>query len=183
MTAEAEQLNQGFYYTLAVKLSAFVSLAALAGMLMVQLNLIDLEGSTYHEIINGNQLTHEQLPVVMLLSGLCLLLVAGVTAWLITLYASFKFAGPIYRFRKNIEGIVNDRHAPVLPIRRNDCLQYESNILSRAMNTVRLHDRAVEKTLLEMRRIIQSQESHPDKQERLRPLVIRLKMLGEKVRL
>lgn len=183
MTAEAQQLNQGFYYTFTIKLSALVSLAALAGMLMVQFNLIDLEGGTYNDIISGFKLTHDRLPVVMLLSGLCLLVVASVTAWLISRYASFKFAGPMYRFTKNIEGLIADRCSPVLPIRRNDCLQYESNILSKAVNTLRLHERAIEKTLLEMKRVIQSQESHPDKQEQLRPLVIRLKMLNGKVRL
>ena len=183
MTVEAQQLNQAFYYTVAVKLSALVSLAALLAMLIIQFNYFDHEGSTYLELIHGFQLTHDRLFMVMTLAALCLFVITGVTAWIITLYASFKFAGPIYRLTRNIDEFIADRFSTLTPIRRNDCLQYESNILSKGVSKLQIHDSEIEKTLLEMKAVIQSRDSHPAKLDRLRPLVIRLKMLDEKVRL
>jgi len=58
---------------------------------------------------------------------------AGLMTWFILLYSSARIAGPLFRFRKNLELEINEGPVPTIQLRKGDYLQDLSGKLS---NTV-----------------------------------------------
>ena len=74
-------------------------------------------GVSYLQNVQSLAMTHRQLPMVMLAGGLTLAAGTGLTTWLITLYSSFRVAGPLYRFSRNLELGIETGRVPRIRIR------------------------------------------------------------------
>ncbi len=91
--------------------------------------LTDAGGDSYFEVIRAHVLTRRQLGPAMLLAGLFLLALVALITWLFALYGSFRIAGPLYRFTRNLQQAERE---PPLGIRRDDSLQATSAHLQQA---------------------------------------------------
>ena len=183
MNAEARQSNQEFYFSIVLKISILISLAAIIGMFVVLITLMQEKGSSYLDMIGRFYLTYDRLPLAMFIAGTALALITAFTVWLVSLYASFRIAGPVFRFTRNLEAVVANDGVGLTPIRKSDFLQTESSSLCNGIENMRKHYRALEKELLEMEAILQQGENYPAKLDRLRPVMIHLKMLDDQVSL
>lgn len=183
MNAEARQLDQGFYFSIVLKISLLISLTAIVSMFVLLLSLVGERGSSYVEIISQFYLTYDRLPLAMFIVGVTLALLTAFTVWFVSLYSSFRVAGPIFRFTKNLEAIVASDGASLTPIRKSDFLQAESVTLRTAVENMRIHYRAMERELQEMEAILDHSDSYPAKLDRIRPVMIHLKMLDDQISL
>ncbi len=110
------------------KISLWFSLVAACGLLAIFL-IVDDSSTTYLDAMQSMSMTHKNLPWVMLVGGLFLVLGTGITTWLITLYSSFRVAGPIFRFTANLEQGLKVGEVPLIKVRHDDYLQDESQTL------------------------------------------------------
>lgn len=121
------------------KLGLGVGVAA-GTVLLFALSLIThYSGGSYGQIIGAQDLTRQYLGPAMLVAGLAVLAIVGVMTWLIALYSSFRIAGPLYRFSRNLELACSI--GPIVPIkiREGDALQKEAQQVEDALSTVRSH--------------------------------------------
>lgn len=88
------------------------------------------QGKTYFETVQTLSFSKRHLLPTLLLAGLCILAIAGVITWIITLYSTFRVAGPLYRFSRNLERQIAEGPLPMDKIRDGDLLQEEYVILA-----------------------------------------------------
>ena len=137
------------------KISLWFSLVAAMGLMAV----IWIAGSVdedYLGQIHHLAATRKNLPLVMLLGGLLLAIGTGITTWLITLYSTFRVAGPVYRFSSNLKLGVLQGEVPQISIRDTDQLQTENQLLQQSVSLLYQHyaalDQAAEQLLDELDR-------------------------------
>lgn len=75
----------------------------------------------------------------LLLASLGLTAITAVVTWLISLYSSFRVAGPLYRFGKNLEELATRDLPRLLPLRADDELQAEAGELNAAAAVLAEH--------------------------------------------
>lgn len=119
-------------------IALLVSAITLAAAMILPL-LLDASANNYNRSINMMLLTQDRLPCVMLIIGLLLVTATGITTWFIALYSSFRIAGPLYRFARNIELEINEGPIPIINIRATDQLQAESEALANTVNSLQQH--------------------------------------------
>ena len=132
-----------------------VSVAACAGILVVLMLVTDDRGISYGRIIGTYSLTSQNLGWSLLIFGLAIVAFAGITTWLISLYSSFRIAGPLYRLSRNLEMGIGQGPAVPLPIRRADQLHEEWKALSVSVSAVRRHHDDLRRALEEAERALQ----------------------------
>ena len=95
------------------------------------------QGTSYAEIIQSHLITQQSLGAALLSTALLLFVVVGAMTWAISLEASFKVAGPLYRFSRNLKlaPIPNRSES----IRQNDCLHYLSDKLVTSVDGLHRH--------------------------------------------
>ncbi len=123
------------------KISLWFAVVAIIGLITVFF-LAGTPQESYADSIQSLSLTKKNLPIIMLIGGLVLAAGTGFTTWLITLYSTFRVAGPLYRFQKNLETGIHSGNVPRVRIRNKDYLQQESLLLesTAAITEVRLAD-------------------------------------------
>jgi hypothetical protein len=113
-----------FHLKLVAKIALSIGVAAGAG-LMVVLHLLKKDGVVYGQVISEYSLAQQQLGPALLVLGLMGVAFAGVTTWLIALHSSFRIAGPLFRFARNLELEIKQGPTALVPIRGTDQLQNE----------------------------------------------------------
>jgi len=117
---------------------ALAALLVLGGLVLVS---AETGGEEYAAIIGAHALTRHNLEAGIWVAALLLLAVVALLTGLIALYVSFRVAGPLYRFSRNLEA------APGLerlyPIRHGDCLQDVSHDLLHTVEKLREYYRAI----------------------------------------
>jgi hypothetical protein len=109
----------------AAKIGLGVSAAACVGLLVVLFALPEETGTSYASIVAANSLASRNLGPALLVYGLAMIAFAGAFTWVVSLYGSFRVAGPIYRFEQNLKRELERAATPPVPIRRTDELQPE----------------------------------------------------------
>lgn len=133
-----------------------VSAAACAGVLVVLMLVTDDQGTSYGQIISTYNLTGQYLDWSLLVFGLAMVAFAGVTTWLISLYSSFRIAGPLYRFSRSLETGIEQWPAVLPPIRHGDQLHEEWQALSVSLSAVRGHYDDLQRALEENERLLRA---------------------------
>lgn len=141
-----------FHFKRVAGIALCVSVAACAGMLAVLMQVTNEQGTGYGQIIGAYSLTGRSLGWSLLIFGLAMVAFAGVTTWLISLYSSFRIAGPLYRFSRNLEMAIEHESALPLPIRHADQLQREWKALDTSLAALRAHYAELRRTLEEIER-------------------------------
>jgi hypothetical protein len=138
-TPETAKLPVLFYLKLVGKISAALALVAAAGLAVVIFLLIGGKGANYREIISTYSIAHENLQPALLVFGLVMIAVAAIATWLVTLYASFSFAGPLYRFSRNLKLVAEQGPVVPVPLRATDQLQRECDAFRDSVGELRRH--------------------------------------------
>ncbi|WP_210397870.1 hypothetical protein [Motiliproteus sediminis] len=125
------------------KISLWFSLVAFIGLTAVVI-LAGVPEADYLETLRSLSNTRDRLPLVMLAGGLVLAVGTGVTTWLITLYSTFRVAGPLYRFSRNLESGIRSGKVPQIRIRGNDQLQQECDLLQQSVGQLYAHYRHID---------------------------------------
>jgi hypothetical protein len=135
------------------RVSLWFSVVALIGFVAVML-MSGSERGRYLETIHSLSVMQQQLPWIVLSGGLLLVIGTGVTTWLITLYSSFRVAGPLHRFSRNLEAGIREGEVGTLRIRSDDYLQDESRLLEQTVTGLYGHyaklDGLVDEALAEL---------------------------------
>ena len=133
------------YLQLISKLSISIFLMTTLTLLVSLVVAFANHDSSYSGFISSQTITRHNLQLAIVIASVFLLSVTALITWLICLYSSFKVAGPLYRFTKNL------LHAPdtnsMLPVRSSDVFQeLSSNIFSSA-KTIQQHELAIRTTI------------------------------------
>jgi len=128
-----------FHLKMVAKIALSVSALACAGLLLVLFLLTDQKGNSYGHVVGVHSLASQNLGPALLVFGLAMLALAGITTWVIALYSSFRVAGPLFRLARNLE--MEIEHGPAVPIaiRSGDQLQREWKEFEASMAALHAH--------------------------------------------
>lgn len=165
-----------------LKLVAKISLGVgIVAVLSLVISLLLVSGpveESYADIIRSNSITRDNLGKVMLTVGLMLVAIAGVITWLISLYSSFRIAGPLYRFAQNLKLASASDSSPLIELREGDALWEQSRHIQTAVAVLRGHYAAVEEASADAIDAVQKGDAAV-----YAAAVARLRALDEKVRI
>ncbi|HZW12601.1 MAG TPA: hypothetical protein VFF81_05335 [Noviherbaspirillum sp.] len=165
-----------FHLKLVGKISLGVGTVAVLSLLFSLALVSGENGDSYTEIIRNNSITRAHLASVMLMIGLMLVAIAGVITWLIALYSSFRVAGPLYRFSKNLKLASSSNYAPLVNLREGDSLTEQAEHIKNAVSTLRNHYAQVERAAADGSSALANGDA-----EAYAEAIARLKALDEKV--
>lgn len=171
---------RSLHLQLVSRLSLLTGLAASLALVVLILVLVGEGGNDYETIIRSYNISQENLGTGLLITGLLLLSLVGFITWLITLYSSFRLAGPLYRFARNFEAALQGQSG-IFGIRGEDCLQDVSQELLSSVEGLQRHYQATQQVLDELDGLLDKGE--PGHEEALRQAVTRLKEHVDHVRL
>ena len=121
------------------KIALSVSAVSFIILLIALAFITNDAGESYGDIIYSHALTRQQLKPAMLIAALVLVIITGFVTWLIALYTSFRFAGPLYRFTQHFKlATVNPSAMEIIPLRESDALQNHAKAVKEALSG--LHD-------------------------------------------
>ncbi|MDO9063660.1 MAG: hypothetical protein Q7U25_00450 [Sulfuricella sp.] len=137
--------NGRFFYYL--KIIGSLALAgggiSFATLLLLLAFVSDNSGAAYWDIVKSGSITRQSLGPSMLLAGLFLASAGAAITWLISLYASSRIAGPLFRLSRNMEILIGSGDATLTPLRKKDLLQEEARQLVRSVNLLQGHYREI----------------------------------------
>lgn len=162
---------------LVAKISVAVGALAVLSLIVSLFLLPTPVDESYEAIIRSKSISRDQLGALMLVLGLTLVAAAAAITWLITLYSSFRIAGPLYRFGQNLKLASLDDEAELVALRRGDALETQQENIKRAVRSLRLHLQAVQQAAAEARGAIAAGD-----ERRYELAVARLHELDEKIR-
>jgi len=129
-----ERFKQFAWIALLTGLAAAVVLGSL-------IHFLSTEGGTnYSEIIRAHWLAQSHLAPALWIAGLFLLSLVALITGLIAIYSSFRIAGPLYRFARNLS--VSEKHS-IIGIRQDDCLQDVSRQLQDSIRSLDVHKQTI----------------------------------------
>jgi hypothetical protein len=169
-----------FHLRLVSKIAASIAAISGIGLALVVALLIDDRAGSYRQFIATYGFARENLASALLLFGLVMVVVSATVTWLVTLYASFSFAGPIYRFCRNLELVTARGPVPPVPLRGSDRLQQQCSNFSRAVANLREHYSDLRVLTGQIEQAATKSAIEPGA---VRQLIGRLKETGQRVRL
>lgn len=128
-----------FHLRWVAKIALSVGAVAAAGLAVVLYVLTDTTGATYGELIRSRSIAQHQLGPALLIGGLFLLAFTAILTWLITLYSSFRIAGPLFRLSRNLETSIAQGPGRPVPIRESDRLHREAALLEESFDALASH--------------------------------------------
>lgn len=178
LSGTPEQLMsiKGIDLKLVSRFALYTSVVAVVLLVLSVLFLTDKTGASYAEIIYAHSITQKHLKPVLLISGLCLLSFVAFITWLFTIYSTFRIAGPLYRFSRNLEHAAEG--ITPIGVRNDDALQDVSEQLKQSVTSLHSHYREIDKQINELLYQIDIKDSGG-----LNENLAKLKTLINKVRL
>jgi hypothetical protein len=128
-----------FHFTRLAGIALSVGVVVCAGTLVVLMLATNDKGISYGQAIDAYGLTRWNLGWGFLVFGLAMVSFAGITAWLVSLYSTFRVAGPLFRFSRNLEMEIERGPIAPIPIRRCDQLQREWKEFDAGVAALREH--------------------------------------------
>lgn len=157
-----------------------VAIATCAGLALVLFLLSDGRGGRYGQVIGAYGRARQSPGPAMLVFGLAMVGFAGITAWVFSLYASFRIAGPLYRISCDLEQQMEQGPIAPTPIRTTDRLQRECKELDAGVAALRAHYAELRHALSQVNNLLRTEAPDPGS---LLPAIIRLKNAKQHVRL
>lgn len=150
LTGMTEQIIQikGIDLKLVSRFALYTSVVAVVLLVVSVMFLTDKMGTSYAEIIYAHSFSQKHLKPVLLISGLCLLSFVAFITWLFTVYSTFRIAGPLYRFSRNLEQAADG--IPPLGLRKDDALQDISEQLKQSVSSLHSHYREIDRQINEL---------------------------------
>ena len=168
------------YSGIITRISLSICLAtAIILLIMVSVVLVDYDGG-YSNFIQSQAITQKNMQFAIIVASLVLICVTALISWGISLYGSFRIAGPLYRFTQNFAHCnETDR---MLDIRSDDCLQDLSVKIIDAAKQIDHHKQALLNHINQCDELLKLPEEHQDK-AKLAELLQQLKQLETRARL
>ncbi len=133
-----------FHLRWVAKIALSVGTLSIVGLGCVLFVLTRESGASYFDLITSHSYVHENLGSTLLIGGCFLLAFTSILTWLISLYSSFRIAGPLFRLARNIETSLTRGPVKPLPIRNSDRLHREAALLEDTLDALASHYRALE---------------------------------------
>ncbi len=159
-----ERLKQFAWIALSIGL---LSATVLGGLVYF---LSNEAGSSYTDMIKAQLLSRAQLLPALWVAGLFLLSLVALITGFIAIYSSFRVAGPLYRFARNLS--LSEKHS-IVGIREGDCLQEVSRQLQDSIHSLEVHKQAI-RELLEKTEISANEGAVADYTAQVKQLKARL---------
>ncbi len=144
------------------KIGLAVSVASFLGLALVIALLGDGKGSDYVETIGAIGDVKLNLTPAMLAFGLALVTFAGITTWMLSLYASFRIAGPLYRISRDLETQIEKGAVRPIPIRTTDRLQTEWKEFEASVTALRTQQQELWQAVNEISQILDTKDAAVD---------------------
>ncbi len=161
------------YSKIVAKISLSICIVTFAILMMViSVVVVDHNGS-YNNFIHAQAISQKNIPFIMAIAGLLLILLSALISWSISLYASFKIAGPLYRFSQNLSHC--HRSDKMLSLRSGDYLQDLSIKIINAAKHIENHKYEMLKKIEEYQQIAKL----PDEQQNQKKLADILQQLKQ----
>lgn len=162
------------------KIATFTWGVAVLCLLVAVWSLMGSGGESYQEMLNLYAASYRQLVPTLLLAGVALTSLAGVTTWVIALYGTHRIAGPLARFSRNLKRQIQDGPLPLEQLQEGHFLQEQHLHFSAATSRLQYHyDNMRELTDLA---VAQLALSNPNLGGGLTATMQRLLELGEQVK-
>ncbi|MBI3354372.1 MAG: methyl-accepting chemotaxis protein [Nitrospirae bacterium] len=113
-------IKKEFQTKFIIKFCLIVILSALISGVILYFSTNKSVGNTYLESLNIIKLLNDTLIINLLYTGLITIIVISIVTIALTLFASHKIAGPLYRLEKNAEVIGNGDLTLETRLREND---------------------------------------------------------------
>lgn len=128
------------HHKLVAKIGLSIGVLSCAALLVTLKFITNEGGESYSAIILSKTLTREQLGPAMLVAGLVLATISGLITWILTLYSTFRVAGPLYRFTRNLK-LATENVSPVelITIRKDDTMHDQAKAIKQAICGLRDH--------------------------------------------
>ena len=154
-------INKRFQITLIVKfLVVNVFILALFGIFLFMFLNSEVEANLYSAHVNYQNMKDMLFPIVLTLSILNILISSALITSFV-LYASFRIAGPIYRFQSALNQIIKGNLTPLLNLRDKDELDALSETLQELtyhLNNVAQKTRSITSGLIEINQEAQNEK-------------------------
>jgi hypothetical protein len=147
---------------LVAKIGLSVAAASCLGLLLVLMLVSDESAVGYGQIIGAYGLARHSLGPAMLVLGLALVGFAGIAAWLFSLYASFRIAGPLYRISRDLELQIEGGTVTPLTIRAGDSLQREWKAFEASVAALRAQHEELRQRLGEIENVLPENAANVD---------------------
>lgn len=131
-------------------------------------------GQNYADIARYFSSSRKNIGPTMLVAGLILVSFTSLITWMMALYASFYIAGPLFRFARNLETLIEQGPTSLIPTRKTDRLKNEEQQMKRSVEKLQMH-------YGKMRTIVEEMLAQPDFPAAAS--ITRLKELDREVRL
>lgn len=128
-----------FHLRWVASIALWVGGLAAVGLALVLYVLTDATGQSYGELIQSHSLAQYRLGPALLISGFFLLGLTAMLTWLISLYSSFRIAGPLFRLSRNLEASISQGPVKPVPIRASDSLHPEAALLEETLAVLDSH--------------------------------------------
>lgn len=128
-----------FHVRWVARIALLIGVATAVGLVLTLNFVTNATGSSYGALIEARSITQDRLGPALLLGGLVLSAFAAVITWLITLYSSFRIAGPLFRLSRNLEKSIRKGPTPPIPIRASDRLHQEAALLDECVIALESH--------------------------------------------
>lgn len=163
---------------LVAKVAIITGLAAAISLFFLVFFVAGESGASYLEIIQDHTVTRAHLRPVMTLAALILLMLVGFSVGIVALYTSFRVAGPLYRFTRNLQSPakVSDQRL----IRHDDALHGVAAELHESRQSLEQHYQLLGERVAAALHVLATSEAQPD---RLHDALGELKAVESSVRL
>ena len=146
---------------------------------MISIALVDHSGS-YNDFIQSQLISHKNIRYSIIVAGLLLVLLSALISWSVTLYGSFRIAGPLYRFVQNISHC--HESDTMLSLRSDDCLQELSTKIIHAAKQVENHKHEILTQIYSYQQLAELTDD-PNKSKNLFKLLQQIKQIESRVNL
>ncbi len=168
------------FSSIVTKVSISVSIITFV-ILIIMISIIMPDNiDSYNNFIQSQAITHQTMPYAISIAGLLLILLCSLISGFISLYSSFRIAGPLYRFSQNLRYSLNSNK--MIALRSDDCLQDLSKSIIHAAKQSERHKNKILLQIEQCQKIMQQDESE-NKSNRLNKALQQLKNIERQAKL
>ena len=114
-----------FQWHFIAKIALLLAAVTCLGAVLVLHFITGDAGQNYADMARYFSASRKNIGPTMLVAGLILISFTSLITWMMTLYASFYIAGPLFRFARNLEILIEHGPTSPIPTRKTDRLKNE----------------------------------------------------------
>lgn len=152
------------------KIALITGLSAAIALISIAWWSSSPDDNSYFQLIQSQSITQKTFGSVFIVTATLLLLFVSLLTWLVAVYSSFRFAGPLYRFRHNFQAILEGNKTT--PIRKDDHFQAEHGKLEQKLSDLQMYYRDIQQLARQAKDKIE--DPNPKKDNELQSYIVKL---------